>query len=235
MLLRKFFHFILLNLVFSCFAFSQTVYVGKDPYSETNKLRREREMFLREFSALILVDKKNPNYTKVLENVVTYPQIHFKKTGNDYQLEFDKYVLSLLPYMLTKLKQKDLNGEFPLLYRALTLSKDMKKNMILTFLQEASYNFIYQALQTEKSLRACSQMMSEYQDKKAQIDIQLSRIDVLESAPDKYMTADLKKMKQDLYFLNSNLIGNLENDNTPKLFPATNHGRMPASVIAPEK
>ena len=109
----KLLFFLVFNFSFTYLAFCQTVYVGKDPFSVENTMRREREIFLRKFSALILEDKKNPSYSKVLENVEAYPQINFKKKGNDYHLEFDRYVLSLLPYMLTKLKQKDLNGEFP--------------------------------------------------------------------------------------------------------------------------
>lgn len=224
--------FITLSFVICCLPIGKTSYGQEDISIVHNQHRNDLEKFLRKFSAFIIEDKKDPLYFKVLADVTAYPQINFKQSVNDYQLEFDKYILSLLPYMLTKLKQKDLNGEFPMFYEALYLSRNMGQNIVLSPLQEASFNFVSQALMTEKSLRACSKMMSEYQDKKNLIDVQLSRIDV---ANDKFIASDLIKMKQDLYFLNSNLLGNLYDQQMPNKIQPTNRGRMPASVVMPKR
>lgn len=197
-------------VIFNVLAYGQSQSLNKNKnqnHFNVDYKRLERKELIRSFSSHIIEDKKKPTYHNVLKDVTPFPNINFQVANNDYLVQFDKYVLDLLPYMLTKLKNKDLNGEFPVFYKALQLADNLESHISLTLLQETSYKFLLQAMQTEKSLRACSQLITKYQEKSPQMDIQLSRID---NEIKSTMVPDLNKLKQDLYFLNSTLLGELQ-------------------------
>jgi hypothetical protein len=230
MTLKKILFTLVISIAYLVPSYAQVnLYVGTDAYSEENIKRRERDLFLRQFATLLLEDKKKSEYVGLLSGVNPFPAIDFKKPGDDYLVQYDEFVKSLMPYMLAKIKNKDMNGEFTMMYTALNLSKNIEHRMELTPLEKTTFDFLYQNVQTEKALRACSQMLSRYNDKQPEIDLQLNRI---EPSLDKRMAADLKRIQQDLYFINSDLRGAIA-PGVPQLKPMPNvrgGGRMPASV-----
>lgn len=167
----------------------------------------DRQSTLKDLSALIIIDKQKELYHETLVNINPYPNIDFKHKSKKYLSQFDNFIRSLMPYILIKLKNKDINGELPTLFKAINLAKKMDQNLKITSLEKATFDFLLQSLQTENVLRACGQMMSRYADKQKEIEIHLDRI---EPNLNQRVVKDLKKIEKDLYLISSDLKGAIE-------------------------
>lgn len=164
----------------------------------------ERKQLIRQISGLIVLDKKKSEYSSALSKVNPYPKIDFKAKDEVVLKSYDNYIKGLFPYFLIKLKNKDVNGELHIMFKAISLAKKMDQRISLNSLEKATFDFIYQSFQTEKNLRACGEMINKYNDKQKEIDLHLDRID--ENL--KYsMVHDLKKIKSELESISSDLKG----------------------------
>lgn len=137
-------------------------------------LRKERKESIRKLSALIIIDENNEKYASVLKNINPYPQIDFNVDTDKFLVEYDNFVKDLIPYILVKLKNKEINGELPILFEAISLAKKMSSRIKLSNLEEATFEFLKQSLNTENTLRACNLMMSRYSDTQKEIDFHLN-------------------------------------------------------------
>ena len=131
---------------------------------------------VKNIQGILVIDKTKSEYQNLLASVNLYPEI---KNQNKLTTSknFHQFVKSLLPYMLKKIKNDDVNGEFENFHRLMSLSQEIEQYVSLSTIEKVSFEICTESLKTEKILRNCSYAMSKYSDKKQELEIQLNRFD----------------------------------------------------------
>jgi hypothetical protein len=135
---------------------------------------------VKNIQGILVIDKTKSEYQNLLASVNLYPEI---KNQNKLTTSknFHQFVKSLLPYMLKKIKNDDVNGEFENFHRLMSLSQEIEQYVSLSTIEKVSFEICTESLKTEKILRNCSYAMSKYSDKKQELEIQLNRFDGIAS------------------------------------------------------
>lgn len=156
-----------------CFCLSEPVFAE----SKENYIG-ERENIVKDIQGIITLDKSKVEYSKELEAVQPFPSFN-KENIKSYSIEFHKYVKSMLPYLLKKVKNNDVNGEFNLFHSLLSKASEIDNVIELSSIEKVSFDLCYENLKTEKILRACSKAISKYENKKLEMDVELNRFNGL--------------------------------------------------------
>jgi len=129
-----------------------------------------------DIQGILINDKKKTEYQDVLSSVKLFPEFN-SKSREAYEKDFHQYVKTLLPYLLKKIKNNDVNGEFNHFHKLVSLSSDIDSVIEMSTIEKVSFDLCKESLKTEKILRACSNAISKYGDKKLQMEVQLNRFD----------------------------------------------------------
>lgn len=154
--------------------FMVMIFCMNKPVLAYDKYVDERERLIKNIQGILTLDKKKDEYKVELAEVNVYPQFN-KKNIKSYSTDFHHYVKSLLPYMLKKVKNNDVNGEIKHFHELLVKAEDIDNIIVLSSIEKVSFDLCYESLKTEKILRACSHAISKYENKKLQMDVELDR------------------------------------------------------------
>lgn len=134
----------------------------------------EREKVTKNIQGILTLDKNKPEYQKELTEVKLFPEFN-KNNLKSYSDDFHAYVKTLLPYLLKKVKNNDVNGEFNHFHKLLVHAKEIDSVVELSSIEKVSFDLCYESLKTEKILRACSHAISKFENKKLEMDVELNR------------------------------------------------------------
>lgn len=147
---------------------------------QANNYEQEIINVVKNIQGILVIDKTKSEYQNLLASVDLYPEV---KNQNKLIISknFHQFVKSLLPYMLKKIKNDDVNGEFENFHKLMSLSQEIEQYVNLSTIEKVSFEICTESLKTEKILRNCSYAMSKYSDKKQELEVQLNRFDGIAS------------------------------------------------------
>lgn len=143
---------------------------------QANNYEQEIITVVKNIQGILVIDKTKSEYLSLLASVDLYPEF---KNQNKLTISknFHQFVKSLLPYMLKKIKNDDVNGEFENFHKLMSLSQEIEQYVNLSTIEKVSFEICTESLKTEKILRNCSHAISKYGDKKQELEVQLNRYD----------------------------------------------------------
>lgn len=163
------------------FCVSKPVFALENSNQESSKKAEyinKREKVIKDIQGVLSLDKSKVEYSKELELVKNFPEFN-KNSIRDYSKDYHHYVKALLPYLLKKVKNNDVNGEFTNFHQLLVNASEIDDVIQLSNIEKVSFDLCLENLRTEKILRACSHAISKYENKKLQMDVELNRFNGL--------------------------------------------------------
>ena len=199
--------YIKLFVMVMCFCASEPVFAKNDNTKDRHvkEYIDVREKVIKDIQGIITLDQSKPEYKEVLKAVKIYPKFN-QKNLKAYSIDYHKYVKSLLPYFLKKVKNNDVNGEFENFHTVLSLASEIDDVIRLSSIERVSFDLCLENMRTEKILRACSRAISKYENKKLEMDVELNRFDGL--AP--HNLGKASAMAQDYSSLRRSVASSLE-------------------------